>query len=39
MENKIGQGKSKEQYRGSIIGAAIGFAGVIICLILAAIFS
>lgn len=39
MENKIGQGKSKEQYKSSIIGAAIGFAGVIICLILAAIFS
>ena len=39
MENKIGQGKSKEQYKSSMIGAAIGFAGVIICLILAAIFS
>lgn len=39
MENRIGQGKSKEQYKSSIIGAAIGFAGIIITLILASIFS
>ena len=34
MENRIRQGKSKEQYKGSMIGAAIGFAGIIITLIL-----
>ena len=35
----LNQGKSEEQYKGSIIGAAIGFAGIIITLILAIIFS
>ena len=35
----INQGKSKEQYKSSMIGAAIGFAGIIITLILAIIFS
>ena len=35
----MNQGKSKEQYKGSMIGAAIGFAGIIITLILASIFS
>ena len=39
MENRIGQGKSEKQYRDSMIGAAIGFAGIIITLILASIFS
>ena len=39
MENRIGQGKSEKQYRESMIGAAIGFAGIIITLILASIFS
>ena len=39
MENRIGQGKSEEQYKGSMIGAAIGFAGIIITLILSSIFS
>lgn len=35
----LNQGKSEEQYKSSIIGAAIGFAGIIITLILAIIFS
>ena len=39
MENRIRQGKSKEQYKGSMIGVAIGFVGIIITLILASIFS
>jgi len=39
MENKIGQGKSKEQYKSSMIGAAVGFVGIIITLILSFIFS
>ena len=36
---KIGQGKSEEQYKGSMIGAAIGFVGIVVTLILASIFS
>ena len=39
MENKIGQGKSEEQYKSSMIGAAVGFAGIVVCLILLLIFS
>ena len=35
----LNQGKSEEQYKGSMIGAVIGFAGIIITLILASIFS
>ena len=38
MENRIGQGKSEKQYKSSMIGAAIGFAGIIISLILILIF-
>lgn len=34
----INQGRSKKQYESSMIGAAIGFAGVIISLILILIF-
>lgn len=34
----INQGRSKEQYKGSIMGAAIGFTGIIISLILILIF-
>ena len=35
----LNQGRSKEQYKSSMIGATIGFAGIIITLILAIIFS
>jgi len=35
----LNQGKSKEQYKGSMIGAAIGFVGIVVTLILASIFS
>ena len=34
----LNQGRSKEQYKSSMIGAAIGFAGIIISLILILIF-